>query len=219
MNDIFLCLNYSEICCSLTDLYSFPDEQCYETNFLSLLLHLLNTYSQTPLLHTLITLLITLIEPSGYPLHRLVKPSMELIYPTLLQLCGQMIDGQNDDNTNDDIIHLLLSVIMKYHSILEVGDAMNMDIVRILLYITSLPDLNMASLTMDVWLFIVVSFNSHIMIHRRNLISIELSYLEINLSIVCYLIFFETNWFHMKLKVYLFLLSSLNTFKKRISSG
>ena len=158
MSDIVLCLNYSMVCCSLSDLYAFPDEQCYESNFLSLLLQLLTTHCQTPLLHTIITLLITLLETLGYPIHRLVKPSIELIYPTLLLLCGQMMSNQYDEDINHDTIQILLTVIMQYPSILEIQDSMNIDILNILLYITSLPNLNMASLTMDAWLFIVVSY-------------------------------------------------------------
>ena len=156
MSNIVLCMNYSMVCCSLSDLYAFPNEQCYETNFLSLLLQLLTTHCHTPLFHNIITFLITLLETIGYPVHRLVKPSIELIYPTLLLLCGQMMNNQYDEDINHDIIQLLHTIIMQYPSILEIHDVMNIDILNILLFITSLPNLNMASLTMDAWLFIVV---------------------------------------------------------------
>lgn len=155
--DLISCLSYSIACCSLPDLYSYPNETQQDSNFLALLLHLSTVHLQTPLFHQIIRLLISLMETIGYPVHRLIKPSMELIYPSLMVFCGYMIQGQVDEDIMNDIVQLLLSMVIQYPKVLEIRGGMNMDVLRVLLFVTGLKDLEFASLPMDVWLFITVS--------------------------------------------------------------
>lgn len=96
------------------------------------------------------------METIGYPVHRLIKPSMELIYPTLMVYCGSLLQGLVDEDTQFDITQLLLTMVLQYPNILEVHGEMNMDVLKVLLTITASTNLNFASLSMDAWLFIVV---------------------------------------------------------------
>lgn len=96
------------------------------------------------------------METIGYPVHRLIKPSMELIYPSLMVFCGYMVQGQVDESVMNDIVQLLLSMVIQYPKVLEIRSEMNMDVLRVLLFVTGLKDLQFASLPMDAWLFITV---------------------------------------------------------------
>lgn len=153
---IIQCLTFSLFCCSLPDLYSFPSESHPESCFLSLLLQLALSNPHSLLRHSILTLLMRLFELGSYPVHRLFDACVKLVYEMVMTLCGAMLRNELDAEEMLSLIHLLTTMIREARSILTVNKAMNLDVVRVLLGITSNPSQDVASLTMESWNILTV---------------------------------------------------------------
>ena len=159
-------LSYTLFTSSIPSLYSFPSHEKPDSSFLSLLLQLALQHPHTTLRNTILSLLTNLLELGSYPVHPLLTPAVKLMYPSLTSL---MAEGMKNKMTKDELYETIrvtttLSIISdslwfivrEVKSVMIVNQAINLDFIYFLFYITSLPSQNLASLTLDSWLLITV---------------------------------------------------------------
>lgn len=153
--DIIDCLSFSLACVSLGDLYSYPSEESGPSSFLSLLLHLATLHINTPLFHSIIRLLISLLETLGYPVPRLAIKAKAMLTPVLMGFCGKLLDHQVSEDAGVDILQLLLVLAMQTQAKKRDG-TLDLDVLNVLLFTLDAADRSFASMPLDVLMMIVV---------------------------------------------------------------
>ena len=103
-------MTYTTFIYSIPDLYSFPDESNPHLSLLALLSNLLVSNPRTSLRTHVIHLFIKLFSLGSYPVHRLLPLSVELIYPSLMKVCGECLQGEGSEEDLNPMVQLMTTL-------------------------------------------------------------------------------------------------------------
>ena len=105
-------MTYTTFIYSTPDLYSFPDENQPNLSLLALLSNLLVSNPHTSLRTHIIHLFIKLFSLGSYPVHRLLPLSVELIYPSLMKVCMECLQGEGNEEELNPMVQLMTTLGM-----------------------------------------------------------------------------------------------------------
>lgn len=103
-------MTYTTFIYSIPDLYSFPDENNPNLSLLALLSNLLISNPHTSLRTRIIHLFTKLFSLGSYPVHRLLPPSVDLIYPSLIKVCGECLQGEGNGEELNPMVQLMTTL-------------------------------------------------------------------------------------------------------------